>query len=663
MTPAERLRLPLRLAVIVSGLSGLLALGTASLLSIPAVIAVAVCFLAGSAASVWLSSAEEARLRRGASIAVLLMVGGYAGHSALAGLGQDPLVAIGPVLALLLCGLQVAHALVLNVRRDLLVGLTIGLFMTVLAAGLAPGPSVAAPLLIGWPVAVTALVLAQRLERLESGQLVAAPAGRSDRTRGSLAASTAKTVGISIVAGLIVFLLLPQPTGLSARSRLLGADAPIDSSGEVRGTDYYSSGVMDLRTRGSLSDAPVIDVPGDSPELWRGAVLSTYDGQTWYARSESLGFLNQSSTLTLPHPFDALPATADRTDTVRLLAGFTGSIVTPGVAESITVDGGVNVSADGALALSWTQTPPATYTVTSRPEVVDPTVLKSSTGTEPTDDRWLQLPQTLPQRVRDLAGTLTRGLPSRYAQVRAVETYLRLARGLPARLAPPGGRRRRRRRLPVHLARRLLRAVRVGRGRPAQGSGHPGPARHRPGVRDPARRREPPDAGVERACVGRGLVPGGGVVDVRPDGGLASREQQRAVVAVAADPPDAGLRRQPGRRRRDRGRRCAGPRAGAPRGPQPPEAPARPPRGTAPSGPGARCVPPAGGDARRDRSGEAPRREHRRAAREAPRAGSAALHTLERECYGGSPPSAQESATAADTLDDLARTLAEVTRQ
>ncbi|HEY5032761.1 MAG TPA: hypothetical protein VIJ54_09825, partial [Actinomycetes bacterium] len=56
-------RLPLRITVLVSGLSGLLALGTADLLSIPATVAVAVCLVAGSAASVWLSAPAEARLR------------------------------------------------------------------------------------------------------------------------------------------------------------------------------------------------------------------------------------------------------------------------------------------------------------------------------------------------------------------------------------------------------------------------------------------------------------------------------------------------------------------------------------------------------------------------------------------------------------------------
>ncbi len=447
-------RLPLRITVLVSGLSGLLALGTADLLSIPATVAVAVCLVAGSAASVWLSAPAEARLRRWASLAVLVLVGGYAAHSAVAGLGDNPLVSIGPVLALLLCGLQVAHALVLNVRRDLLVGLTIGLFMTILAAGLAPGPAVAVPLLVSWPAGVTALVLAQRLEQLESGQLVAT-SRRSPRSLGtaggstgepagtSPVASTAGAVALSVVAGLVVFLLLPQPTGLSARSRLLGGgDVPSASSGQVRGPGFYSGGIMDLRTRGSLSDAPVLDVPGDSPQLWRGTVLGTYDGQAWFGTTDSLIEMTQGPTYVVPHPLDQVPSGTPRTDTVNLQSQFTGSIVAPGVVSSVTVTGRLLRDTDGGL----TVTPaadgrlPTSYQVTSTPEVTAPQVLAAAHGPDPSDARWLQLPATLPQRVRDLAAQVTGGSTTRYAAAGAVEAYLRGHEQyqLDSPLPPPG---------------------------------------------------------------------------------------------------------------------------------------------------------------------------------------------------------------------------------
>jgi protein-glutamine gamma-glutamyltransferase len=438
-TGVEAARLPLRIAVLLAGLAGLMALGTAQLLSLPVTLGVAACFTVASFGPIWLTTPAEATLRRRASITVLILVAGYAVHAALAGLGQDPLESIGPVLAVLLAGLEVAHALVLNARRDLLVGLTIGLFMTVLAAGLAPGPSVAVPLLLGWPVAVTALVLAQRLEQLEAGHPVARP-GRPARTgratTSSTVVSTTGAVVITMVAGLVVFLLLPQPDGLSARSRLLGSDAQLDAaSGEVRSSGYYSGGVMDLRTRGSLSDAPVMDVPADSPLLWRGTVLATYDGQAWYGTTGSLTQLTDGPTYVVPPQRDTsgtgLLESAPRTDAVSLLDQFSGTIVAPGMVTSVTVDGRVLVDGDGGLIL--TSAPgsaglASTYTVTSVPEITDPVALAragSATAGDPADPRWLQLPAALPGRVRDLAQVITEGKSNRVDQVRAVETYLR----------------------------------------------------------------------------------------------------------------------------------------------------------------------------------------------------------------------------------------------
>jgi transglutaminase-like putative cysteine protease len=451
----EAARLPLRVVVAVAGLSGLLALGAAGLLSVPATVGVAVCLVAGSTTPVWLASPAEARLRRNASVVVLLLVALYAAHSALGGVGQEALLSLGPVLAVLLAGLQVAHALVLNTRRDLLVALTIGLFMTILAAGLAPGPSVALPLIVGWPVAVTALVLAQRLEQLETGHPVLRPGARGNlatdprvpasaeaaRTLSLTWRSTVSAVAVTVVAGLVVFLLLPQPGGLSARSRLLGGDTSTDStSGSIRDTGFYSGGVMDLRTRGSLSDQPVLDVPGDSPELWRGTVLSTYDGQAWFgtdswsAPTGSITELTPGPTYAVPNRLDQPPTGASRSDVVHLLGAFGGSAVAPGVVQAITTSGRVLVDSDGGLYLAPDSSGvlPTSYEVTSTPEVTDATALLASgkpgetvPATPTGGSRWLQLPETLPQRVRDLSAQLAAGASSRYAQVSAVETYLR----------------------------------------------------------------------------------------------------------------------------------------------------------------------------------------------------------------------------------------------
>ena len=661
MSPLDRARLPLRVSVLVSGLIGLFALGTANLLSTPTTFAVVVCFLAASAAPLWLSSPEEARLRRGASVAVLLLVGGYALHSAAAGLGDDPLIAI---LALLLCGLQVAHALVLNTRRDLLVGLTIGLFMTVLAAGLSPGPAVALPLLVGWPVAVTALVLAYRLEALEDGYVVARPRRAEQRSTRALVASTSGAVAITMAAGLIVFLLLPQPAGLSARSRLLGASNLDSASTDVRGAGYYSGGIMDLRTRGSLSDSPVLDVPADSPPLWRGTVLSSYDGQAWFGTTDSLIQMNpeQGPTYAIPHPLDTILRGQARTDPVTLLSDFSGTVVAPGAIESITIEGRLLRDTDGGLlATGRAGAPLSSYVVTSVPEVTDAAVLSAAKGADPKDPRWLQLPPTLPQRVSDLALQITGGKASRYEQVRAVEDYLRAHEKyqLDSPIPAPG----------ADAVDDFLFVSNAGfceqfasaevillrsRGVPARmvtglAYGH---------VQDGGLRRmlvSDAHAWVEVWYPGVGwsssdptagsalATSGGASLLARFVHATLDSAGKRAVAALAlgllAVALTFGLRWWLGRR------------------PERVRVPAAPPGPVLAAFRRLEVALVTSGRPRKPGESIGELRQR------LPQEGSAALRTLEQECYGAAPPDEDDTAAAVRTLDDMARTLAEVTRR
>ena len=670
--------LPLRAAVLVAGLAGLGALGTAALLSVQVTVGAALCLVAASAAPVLAAGAGPARLRRRVSVAVLLAVAAVAVHAAMAGVGQDPLTSIGPVLALLLTGLQLAHCLVLNSKRDLLVSLTIGMFMTVLAAGLAPGPAVAAPLVVGWPVAVTALVLAQRLEQLQAGRPVLLTAGArqpggaaTGSPRFATARTTAAVVAITVTAGLVVFLLLPQPNGLSARSRLLGSDAQLDvSSGEVRGTGFYSGGVMDLRTRGALSDQPVLDVPGGSPQLWRGTVLSTYDGQAWYGSTSSLVQLAPGPTYAVPDRLDQTPAGATRTDRVGLLDQFGGSVVAPGVVSSVMVAGRLLLDSDGGLTITAGPdgVSPTSYAVTSTLEVTDPAVLAAATGSgaAPTDvARWLQLPDTLPQRVRDLAAQVIGPASGRYEQVGAVETYLRAHEKyqLDSPVPAPGADAvddflftsnagfceqfasaevvlLRARGIPARMVTGLAYGTPQADGTRLMevSNAHAWVEVWYPGL---GWSPSDPTAGSTLAADSASNPLAALIHLVFDSAGrralAAAAVAGLALLAVAA----AGSLR---RRRRSRAAR-AGPAHEAPPGP------------VLAAYRRLECALADNGRGRR------PGETLAELTRRLPPGGSAAMRTLERECYGPDAPSADEADAAAASLDELAQGLAEVTRQ
>ena len=79
------------------------------------------------------------------------------------------------------------------------------------------------------------------------------------------------------------------------------------------------------------------------------------------------------------------------------------------------------------------------YQVTSAVSLAGPTELRNATTNYPAwvSKRYLQLPVDLPNRVRDLASTITRGLDNPYEKTIAVEDYLRTNYRYNLKITPP----------------------------------------------------------------------------------------------------------------------------------------------------------------------------------------------------------------------------------
>jgi hypothetical protein len=176
----------------------------------------------------------------------------------------------------------------------------------------------------------------------------------------------------------------------------------------------------------------VADVPLDSPVLWRGAVLGYYDGISWRAPAESTYGrpVPGGPHYDLPSVDTALNAGAERRDVVRRRAGFSGVLLAPGQPTAVDVAGGVlSLSGGFFISASPNSDYPAEYTVTSRGTDL-PRAELSRTPVAASADAGvpqyaLQLPDTLPDRVRLLGQRIIRSAPDREAATRAVETYLR----------------------------------------------------------------------------------------------------------------------------------------------------------------------------------------------------------------------------------------------
>ena len=312
-------------------------------------------------------------------------------------------------LGLLLVGIQVLHALTWRTRRDLQTALTVATGLLILGASFAPDVLVGLPLIAGWVAVVAGVVLASAVRSTEGVTAVATGGGRP---------AVLPATALALVLGLAAFLLVPagdvhaRPSAHNPRAALTGG------TGVSRGTGAYSSPEMDLRVRGALSDRPVLEVPADSPQLWRSTVYPSYDGTRWTASGAQLGRAPGPPWVVGPR------AAVTRTDEALPRGHSDGTIWAPG--EPVVVDG----PGDEMVWTDYAGTVRSTgwsgaYRVTSAVPPADPAVLRAAATGGPASLTALELPARLPTRVRALAAQVTHGAPSAYDAVLAVETWLR----------------------------------------------------------------------------------------------------------------------------------------------------------------------------------------------------------------------------------------------
>lgn len=385
----------LRRAVVVTAVSGQCAAAVAGVLPPAGLVLAAPLLLAAAAVSARLDDRAARRLRAAATVlaaglAVLVLPGALS--------AGEPRQVLGP----LLVGLSVLSASTWRTRRDLQGGMLSGLGLLVLGASFAPDVLVGLPLLVGWAAALSAGVLAGRARAAEGADLVL-PGGRG---------TWVAPVALAAVLGLVGFLLLPVDQDAGLRSRLAQAGLGDGATRAGLGAGVFSGGRVDLSVRGELGDRPLLEVPDDSPELWRGAVYDTWDGRGWSVR----GGGPDSEVPGPPYVLEDLAP--ERVDPVTVLGPSDGTVLAPGRPVLLQgAAGSVTRTADGTVRGQSR----GDYRVGSvRPPV--PAPLRD--GEDAGDPRWLQVPSGLPLRVRALALTLAGG-QDRPTAVAAVEGWLR----------------------------------------------------------------------------------------------------------------------------------------------------------------------------------------------------------------------------------------------
>ncbi len=187
---------------------------------------------------------------------------------------------------------------------------------------------------------------------------------------------------------------------------------------------------VDLTYRGGLSDTLMMYVSSPVWSYWRGYAYDTYHGQAWTQRDPTVrGNYSQDSFFPLREReewgedlFVQTFYIQQPMPNVLWVGGKPEMVIFP--ADGIGVDRTDGIRVGDALQ------PGMLYTVLSSRVEFDPDLLRTDSGEYPEDYReeleryYLQLPDTITERTRNLAHELADDAPTTYDKVIAVRDYL-----------------------------------------------------------------------------------------------------------------------------------------------------------------------------------------------------------------------------------------------
>lgn len=349
-------------------------------------------------------------------------------------------------LADLFLWVQVIHGFDLPARKDLNFSLGSSLTLMAAAGSISQDLWYGGVLLIYFALAIVALALLHRSEISEGATASMTPQsnrGRADAKR-ALNRDFLKVVGVTTAAAVVLFLVIPQPHAVrtfalpfSFGGGGIGGSGAVTNPGFASGTSpstrasdaaYYGfNNRMDLSVRGELSDEVVMRVRASAPAFYRGIIFDNYDGRAWYAPDEEPVPLGESDPpYGYPLEHRSLGPRSIVTQTFYVEREQPNVVFSGGQPDSVWIDGTLSVDENGGLRTGGTLSPESVYSVVSSRGAATPDQLRSLPEEEapPKFDKYLQIPDSVPPRVHDLAERLTRDAPTRYDKIKAIEEWL-----------------------------------------------------------------------------------------------------------------------------------------------------------------------------------------------------------------------------------------------
>jgi protein-glutamine gamma-glutamyltransferase len=353
-------------------------------------------------------------------------------------------------LADLFLWIQVLHGFDLPARKDLNFSLGSSLTLMAAAGSISQNMTFAIFLLVYLALATTALVLAHRSELSEGVASTAAPKPNRSRVQevktplGAL--DMAKALGVTALAALLLFLVIPQPSGLRTFALpfdlgpgigAVSSDGGIFNPGfsgdagsglRASGTAFYGfDDRLDLRVRGDLNDELVMRVRASAPAMWKGILFDTYDGVSWTTVSgEDAMPLPGGAPYAYPIQFRSLGPRATVSQTYYIETEQPSVLFAAGQPDSVWYGDSVNIDELGGLRLPATLSEGTVYSIVSSRGAATPEQLRAISHREVPEhlQRYLQLPDTVTPRTVRLAHEITEQATNDFDRVKAIEEWL-----------------------------------------------------------------------------------------------------------------------------------------------------------------------------------------------------------------------------------------------
>ena len=251
--------------------------------------------------------------------------------------------------------------------------------------------------------------------------------------------------GAVLFLGMMLFLIVPRYAGrplikpLSIRvpiqsgvqAQIVNPAVPlVQIEGMSQGESEYYYGFdsqLDLSYRGGLSDTIMMYVRSPAPSYWRSHAYDFYDGRTWTQSSQDLETVDHDTIFYLRDE----PDTSDAfVQSFFIAEPMPNLIFTGGDPFQLWIAADeVNIDISDGIRVGEALTPGMIYSVVSTPVEFDADVLRVASRDYPAEirARYLQLPETVTERTRQMARDLTTGTTNPYDAAVVMRDHLLVA--------------------------------------------------------------------------------------------------------------------------------------------------------------------------------------------------------------------------------------------